>query len=262
MSVAYNYDATSDFINAVILDISTIQESIIENGIIVQTIENITRVGDNVKMTFAASLSSAEKTELDSIVTNYVYDEPITDNVDDAIGVTLTDGIKSMKISTHTSIDGDLKLSGPLIIKNISAPGNAVDGQGSLYKKTGNDGLFWKPDAAGVEIDLTTAPQYVRTAITSNQSPYTILATDEIVGIDTSAGPVIVTLPRINTIEGSNNYRKYYIVDEGGHSSINNITVITSGIDTINKNNNGLTVNVDHMSVTLYNDGTSNWIIL
>jgi hypothetical protein len=39
---------------------------------------------------------------------------------------------------------------------DIAAPGAPGAGKGRLYKKTGNDGLFWMPDAAGPEVDLTT----------------------------------------------------------------------------------------------------------
>lgn len=34
-------------------------------------------------------------------------------------------------------------------------PQNSADGKGRIYKKTGSSGLFWKPDSAGAEVDLT-----------------------------------------------------------------------------------------------------------
>lgn len=40
--------------------------------------------------------------------------------------------------------------------QDISAPGAPGSGYGRLYKKTGDDGLFWMPDAAGPEVDLTS----------------------------------------------------------------------------------------------------------
>jgi hypothetical protein len=36
-------------------------------------------------------------------------------------------------------------------------PANPGNGIGRLYKKTADDGLFWKPNVAGPEVDLTTA---------------------------------------------------------------------------------------------------------
>jgi len=41
-------------------------------------------------------------------------------------------------------------------LADIVAPSNAADGQGRLYKKTGNTGLFWLPDSTGPEVDLTS----------------------------------------------------------------------------------------------------------
>jgi hypothetical protein len=146
-----------------------------------------------------------------------------------------------------------------IVIADNSEPNNPADGFGAMYKKTGNDGLFWKPDSSGVEVDLTTAPQYVRTPTTIS---YAVLATDEIIGVDTTNNAVSITLPQISTIGGTTNYRKYYIVDEGGNANVNNITLATTGGDTINKNASPLLIDVEHTSITLYNNGVSNWIIL
>lgn len=44
-----------------------------------------------------------------------------------------------------------------LQFSDIKAPINPLAGQGRLYKKNGSAGIFWKPDAAGAEIDLTAA---------------------------------------------------------------------------------------------------------
>jgi len=50
---------------------------------------------------------------------------------------------------------GDGEIDGFLELADTSAPSNPGAGSGRLYKKTGNDGLFWLPDAAGAEVDLT-----------------------------------------------------------------------------------------------------------
>lgn len=44
---------------------------------------------------------------------------------------------------------------GYLQLNDTTMPANPSNGQGRLYKKTGNDGLFWKPDSDGAEMDLT-----------------------------------------------------------------------------------------------------------
>lgn len=174
----------------------------------------------------------------------------------------ISSGFGNIDIGVSTISSGNTNVNGYTQFSDITAPAGGSTGTGRLYKKINNDGIFWKPNVSGVEVDLTTAPQYARSVVTNTESPYAILATDEIIGIDTSSGVVTVTLPQISTIGGTNNYRKYHIVDEGGNSDINNITVNTTGGDTINKSTSPMLITVDHTSITLYNDGISNWIIL
>lgn len=57
--------------------------------------------------------------------------------------------------SALVSLLGDSRVAGYLEFEDTSAPSNPSDGEGRLYKKTGDDGIFWKPDSAGAEIDLT-----------------------------------------------------------------------------------------------------------
>lgn len=40
---------------------------------------------------------------------------------------------------------------------DIATPTHGATGTGRLYKKSSDDSLFWKPDAAGAEVDLTTS---------------------------------------------------------------------------------------------------------
>ena len=49
----------------------------------------------------------------------------------------------------------DVYLSGVLQLSDITAPANPGAAKGVLYKETGNDGLWWKPDAVGSAVDLT-----------------------------------------------------------------------------------------------------------
>lgn len=145
-----------------------------------------------------------------------------------------------------------------LVISDIPEPSNPLDGYGKLYKKTGNDGLFWKPDSTGSEVDLSS--EYNRTFVST--TPYNVLINDEIIGVNTTSIAITIILPKITSIGGTNNYKKYYIVDEEGNANINNITIETTSGDTINKNISPMLVNINHTSITLYNDGISNWIIL
>ena len=68
------------------------------------------------------------------------------------------DGTGGYKIqSTDITIDDNNNIAGLqyLEFNDISAPTNPSDGVGRLYKKTGDDGIWWKPDSAGPEVDLT-----------------------------------------------------------------------------------------------------------
>jgi hypothetical protein len=42
-----------------------------------------------------------------------------------------------------------------LAMDNINKPNNGPDGSGLLYSKIGDDGIFWLPNSAGTEVDLT-----------------------------------------------------------------------------------------------------------
>lgn len=61
-------------------------------------------------------------------------------------------GIEALSISGD---DQSLMLKKYIQFTDISAPANGVNGTGRLYKKIGDDGLFWKPDSLGPEVDLT-----------------------------------------------------------------------------------------------------------
>jgi hypothetical protein len=66
-----------------------------------------------------------------------------------------TDGIKVQ--SSAILVDDSNNMTGLqyLQFNDIASPSNPSNAQGRLYKKTGDDGLWWKPDSAGVEVDLT-----------------------------------------------------------------------------------------------------------
>ena len=51
--------------------------------------------------------------------------------------------------------DAAVDIEGYVEMPDVAAPANPGAGRGRLYKKTGDDGLFWKPDGAGPEVDLT-----------------------------------------------------------------------------------------------------------
>lgn len=75
----------------------------------------------------------------------------------DIVGTTGTQTLSNKTLDAPIVQNNLITNSSYIEIADVSAPSNPVDGKGRLYKKTGNDGLFWKPDSAGNEIDLSNA---------------------------------------------------------------------------------------------------------
>ncbi|MCZ6868101.1 MAG: hypothetical protein O7G84_01195 [Gammaproteobacteria bacterium] len=84
--------------------------------------------------------------------------------------------------STSFATKGDVIVAAgsAFLLNDMAAPANPSAGQGRLYKKTGDDGVFWKPDAAGPEVDLTANTGEVNTA--SNQGTVSLVLTKS--GVD------------------------------------------------------------------------------
>jgi hypothetical protein len=55
---------------------------------------------------------------------------------------------------TGTLNTDDIACSSYIQLDDMAAPANGLDGTGRLYKKTGDNGLWYKPDSAGVEVNL------------------------------------------------------------------------------------------------------------
>ena len=72
----------------------------------------------------------------------------------------------------------------------------------------------------------------------------------------TTDGAVELTLP---TAQVSTAGKTYIITDEGGNSSINNITIKTEGSETISEEETQI-INADHSAMWIYSDGT-NWFV-
>lgn len=76
MTTTYTKSKSADFPNGLVP--STLHTTIDDNSIITKLLLGININGDVVDILFAAALSGAEETELDLLVTNYVYQEPST----------------------------------------------------------------------------------------------------------------------------------------------------------------------------------------
>jgi len=81
-----------------------------------------------------------------------------------------------------------------------------------------------------------------------------------LLGCKTSAGPIILTLPEASTVFGETTY---IIKDEDGQAPTNNITVRTSGTNTLDGfGTSDLLITKAYTSIQLYTDGSSAWYII
>lgn len=80
---------------------------------------------------------------------------------------------------------------------------------------------------------LVVNPDYrVSYNTTSFAIPSTLATTFEVYQVDTTGGPVTVTLPPIATLDGLKK-RSLYIVDVAGALSVHPLTLVTTGGDTV-----------------------------
>lgn len=94
---------------------------------------------------------------------------------------------------TSLTIDDSNNIAGLqyLEFNDILSPSNPLDGQARLYKKTGDDGIWWKPDSAGVEVDLT------------DTGVSTIMGTTNQVSVSPTSGAVTVSTPNVFIAPGT-----------------------------------------------------------
>jgi len=95
------------------------------------------------------------------------------------------------------------------------------------------------------------------TYISISSTPYAVLNTDNIIGIDTTTLAITINLPDIS----SSGKKQYTVSDIAGNASTNNITINRGGSDLIN-GATSYTLVGDYNSVTIVNDTATNWIII
>jgi hypothetical protein len=74
--------------------------------------------------------------------------------------------VKTMSVHNNLYVKNELS-AGYVQLADMSSPTNPSAGEGRLYKKTGNGGIFWLPDDTGPEVDLT------------NQTPSNVIVDDD-----------------------------------------------------------------------------------
>ena len=154
-------------------------------------------------------------------------------------------GLASTQYNGSTS--GTITIDAPAVVPSFTLTLPAADGSSGQPLVT--DG------AGNLSFSGGSAPPDV-TTVTS--STYTILDTDEIINVDTAtiAAASTITLPAIGTV----GQKIYTITDSSGSAELYNITVDTTGADTILGDTEVVLI-ADRTSITVYNDTTSAWFV-
>lgn len=143
--------------------------------------------------------------------------------------------------------------------KTITTDGIITD---AITARTGNTIVF-EPATNTFNGNITVLgtltacnQKYCRTEVST--STYTIVETDDIIAANTLANAIVMTLPLISTL--TDGLLQVKIVDEGGNASANNITINTSGSDTIFGGTTTIIAG-DYNAIQIYSDGTNKWFM-
>lgn len=115
------------------------------------------------------------------------------------LGDTIATKIELADTNVVTEVQGDLdalaniNLSGYTQFSDITAPANPGAGEGRLYKKTSDDGLFWLPDATGAEVDLTELANSIATSTTTTSTTSATYVVINAMSITPAEGTYLVT---------------------------------------------------------------------
>lgn len=93
------------------------------------------------------------------------------------------------------------------------------------------------------------------TAVAAAASPYTVLSTDTVLLVDTTAGAVEVDLPAVASSSG----RTIVVKDEGGVAATNQIVIDPNGAETLDGSATSATINTNFGFMSLFCDGTQ-WL--
>ena len=106
-----------------------------------------------------------------------------------------------------------------------------------------------------VKVQSPTSARFIKRVPKSTS--YAMTTDNYLVGCDTSSNTITMTLPLALTATN----QTFYVVDETENASINNITIETSGSDTLNGALNKI-ISTDYTSIQIYSDGVSGYHIM
>jgi hypothetical protein len=112
----------------------------------------------------------------------------------------------------------------------------------------------FRVDAQNNVTSISTGIVFNRVAVASN---YSITKSNYIIGVDSTSGPVTVTLPDASTLSSG---QVFVVKDEGGDAFNNHITISASGSQKIN-NTNTAVLQVPYVSIQVYCNGSNKFFI-
>jgi len=168
--------------------------------------------GGAVGDTFFARIMDMDGTGVNTVVPlNTGVVRPDADNVRD-IGTT---ALKYRDIYT------DKVYADKIEVSNITAPANPGSGKGVIYKKTGSNGLFYKPGASAPEVDLTAPTGY--SSVNSNNT--------------TTSSPTYVTMTGMTLTPGAGKYLVLFsgnFTHSGGKGdAYANFSIFSNGVEVL-----------------------------
>lgn len=190
------------------------------------------------------------------------------DNIDDPVQVTASTNLLDFEgtASADVTLTGlnNVNLSGSVILEetgsgntvSVTTPASVTTSYTlQLPPAQGGNNTVLVNNGAGVLTWNLISQSYNYTTV--NTATYAILTTDEVLAVDRSAtGTCTLTLPAIGTV----GTKKYFIIDTGGNANEFNITIDTTGGDTI-IGDTEIVISENYNAVSLLNDGTSEWFI-
>jgi predicted heme/steroid binding protein len=126
--------------------------------------------------------------------------------------------------------------------------------QGSISSSSDVSGSYFWGDGS----NLTNLPA-ASTFFNTFSASFSVLATYDVVGINTSGSVVTASLPAAASIAGG---KKLIFKDIGGSGSVNNLVVEPSGSETVDGSTSGVKIQINYGSITITSDGVNSYSIV
>ena len=136
-----------------------------------------------------------------------------------------------------------------------------INQNGGTFKITDNasNNLFTVGENTGAGLAVSVFGTSMQYAVTNGiTGTYNVTLSDYYLDADTTGGVVTLNLPAANSL-GAKGGLTYIITDATRNATVNNITIVPNGSDTI-QGLSALVLDKSGDSYTIHSDGVSNWI--